>query len=62
VLLYGFVYLCICGERDTGVSHPAVIELAELWLSTHGEKKRERQEKLNTLPQELENTSQRQTG
>lgn len=29
------VCLCICRERDTGVSHPAGIELAEVWLDAH---------------------------
>lgn len=42
------VSVCAFAQRDTGVSHPSVIELAELWLNTHREKK-ERQQKLNAL-------------
>lgn len=49
VHVYAYAWpLCVCAQRDTGVSHPSVIELAELWLNTHREKK-ERQQKLNAL-------------
>lgn len=62
------VCLYICAEWDTGggggVSHPLVIELAELWLNTQQGTDRGKKKKLNALhyPEKLVNTSQRQTG
>lgn len=62
------VYVClyICADQDTGgVSHPPVIELAELWMNIQrGTDGGGGREKLNALryPEKLVNTSQRQTG